>query len=66
MNITGLIAILQETRAKHGDLEVYVWDDWYDFPFGQATVEEACPDIIPGDTMARPKRLILHSESGDA
>jgi len=59
MKASELVAELNRLIGKHGDLPVYHWNDWYDFPIKWAEFWESREDIVPGDHMARPGRIFL-------
>lgn len=66
MTISELIVKLQELQAKHGDLPVYYYDDWMDFPITSATFvigDEDDPGyeqpVDKDDRLYRPARIVI-------
>jgi hypothetical protein len=60
MTISELIAALEVVRDQHGDLPVYVWDDWYDFALDRLGEQHAIDDAYA--SLVRPVRVVLYSE----
>ena len=56
-------ARLEAIEALHGgDLPLYVWDDWADFPVVSMVVKPPERCIIPGDGLERPWRVVASRE----
>lgn len=63
---TQLITTLQEIVAQHGDLAVYVWDDWLEDRLRHIRVEEPITHEYEGGPYVFPKRVVLHSAASSS
>lgn len=59
MNISSLVEALEAIKEKHGDLPVYFWNDWSDFPVERVEYHEADlhGETYPGTI--RPERVVI-------